>query len=86
MSTQTASRVGTFVWHENVSTDPKRAQEFYTQLFGWEIEVFKADEFEYPVGRVVKGLDVVERIGKLGDQSEQPTAVVEILRFRVSAG
>ena len=38
------------------------------------------------VGRVVKGLDVVERIGKLGDQSEQPTAVVEILRFRVSAG
>lgn len=49
MSTQTASRVGTFVWHENVTTDPKRAQEFYTQLFGWEIEVFKTDEFEYPM-------------------------------------
>lgn len=49
MSTQTASRVGTFVWHENVSTDPKRAQEFYTELFGWGIEVFKAGEFEYPM-------------------------------------
>ena len=34
MSTQTASRVGTFVWHENVTDDPKSAQEFYTQLFG----------------------------------------------------
>lgn len=49
MSTQTASRVGTFVWHENVSADPKRAQDFYTQLFGWEIEVFKTDQFEYPM-------------------------------------
>jgi predicted enzyme related to lactoylglutathione lyase len=49
MSTQTASRVGTFVWHENVSTDPERAQEFYKQLFGWETEVFKAGEVEYPM-------------------------------------
>ena len=49
MSTQTASRVGTFVWHENVSTDPKRAQEFYNALFGWGTEVFKTDEFEYPM-------------------------------------
>jgi len=49
MTTQTASRVGTFVWHENVTTDPKRAQEFYTQLFGWGIEVFKAGELEYPM-------------------------------------
>lgn len=36
------------------------------------------------VGKVVKGLDVVERIGKLGDQSEQPTTTVEIESFRVS--
>jgi len=49
MSTSTASRVGTFVWHENVTADPKRAQEFYTQLFGWEIELFKGDGFEYPM-------------------------------------
>jgi peptidyl-prolyl cis-trans isomerase B (cyclophilin B) len=37
-------------------------------------------------GRVTKGLGVVERIGKLGDQSEQPTATVEILSFRVKSG
>jgi peptidyl-prolyl cis-trans isomerase B (cyclophilin B) len=37
-------------------------------------------------GKVTKGLDVVERIGKLGDQSEQPTAVVEIESFRVTSG
>ncbi len=49
MSTQVTSRIGTFVWHENVTTDPKRAQEFYTELFGWDIEVFKTDEFEYPM-------------------------------------
>jgi peptidyl-prolyl cis-trans isomerase B (cyclophilin B) len=30
------------------------------------------------VGKVTKGLDVVDRIGKLGDQNEQPTRVVEI--------
>jgi cyclophilin family peptidyl-prolyl cis-trans isomerase len=37
------------------------------------------------VGKVSKGLDVVERIGKLGDQSEQPTATIEIESFRVSS-
>jgi cyclophilin family peptidyl-prolyl cis-trans isomerase len=30
------------------------------------------------VGKVTKGLDVVERIGQLGNQSEQPTEVVAI--------
>jgi cyclophilin family peptidyl-prolyl cis-trans isomerase len=34
-------------------------------------------------GKVTKGLNVVERIGKLGDQSEQPTTTVEILSLRV---
>src|SRR5438067_13777080 len=48
MSTVT-TQVGRFVWHENVSTDPKRAQDFYTQLFGWQIELFKTGEFEYPM-------------------------------------
>lgn len=37
------------------------------------------------VGKVTRGLDVVERIGKLGDQSEQPTFTVEIESLRVSA-
>lgn len=49
MSTQVTSRIGTFVWHENVSTDPAKAQEFYGQLFGWGVEVFKAGDFEYPM-------------------------------------
>jgi hypothetical protein len=49
MSTDVTTAVGTFVWRENVSTDPQRAQDFYTQLFGWEIEHFKAGEFEYPM-------------------------------------
>jgi cyclophilin family peptidyl-prolyl cis-trans isomerase len=30
------------------------------------------------IGKVTDGLDVVDRIGKLGDASEQPTQVVEI--------
>jgi uncharacterized protein len=46
MSTVT-STVGTFVWHEQVSSDPKRAQDFYTRLFGWEAEVFKPGEIDY---------------------------------------
>ena len=30
MSTDVTTAVGTFVWRENVSTDPQRAQAFYT--------------------------------------------------------
>ena len=41
------STVGKFVWHEQVSPDPKQAQDFYTQLFGWETELFKAGEVDY---------------------------------------
>jgi predicted enzyme related to lactoylglutathione lyase len=39
--------VGKFVWHEQVSSDPKQAQDFYTQLLGWDTEVFKPGEFDY---------------------------------------
>src|SRR5919201_2767891 len=42
-----ASTVGKFVWHEQVSPDPKQAQDFYTHLFGWNTEVFKPGEFDY---------------------------------------
>jgi cyclophilin family peptidyl-prolyl cis-trans isomerase len=38
------------------------------------------------VGRVVKGMDVVERIGQLGDQSQQPVMPVVISTLRVSGG
>jgi hypothetical protein len=39
--------VGRFVWHEQVSSDPKQAESFYTQLFGWGTEVYKAGETDY---------------------------------------
>ncbi len=42
-----ATNVGKFVWHEQVSLEPKQAQDFYTQLFGWESEVFKPGEVDY---------------------------------------
>ena len=35
------------------------------------------------IGTVIKGLDVVDRIGTLGDASQQPTQVVEIQRATV---
>ena len=36
------------------------------------------------IGKVTDGLDVVDRIGKLGDASEQPTEVVEIEQATVT--
>jgi predicted enzyme related to lactoylglutathione lyase len=42
-----SSTVGKFVWHEQVSSDPKQAQDFYTRLFGWGTEVFKPGEVDY---------------------------------------
>src|SRR2546428_6491538 len=42
-----ATTAGKFVWHEQVSSDPKQAQDFYTQLFGWGTEVFKSGELDY---------------------------------------
>jgi predicted enzyme related to lactoylglutathione lyase len=49
MSTDVTTAVGTFVWRENVSSDPQRAEDFYTQLFGWEIEHFKSGDVDYPM-------------------------------------
>jgi len=45
--TTVASTVGKFVWHEQVSGDPKQAQDFYTQLFGWGVEIFRPGEMDY---------------------------------------
>jgi predicted enzyme related to lactoylglutathione lyase len=36
-----------FVWHEQVSDDPQQAQAFYTQLFGWGIDLWKPGEIDY---------------------------------------
>jgi predicted enzyme related to lactoylglutathione lyase len=42
-----AATIGKFVWHEQVSSDPKQAQDFYMQLFGWDAEVFRPGEADY---------------------------------------
>ena len=47
MSTQVTTAVGKFVWHEHVSTQPAKAQEFFKQLLGWDYEVFKPGEVDY---------------------------------------
>ncbi len=39
--------VGTFVWHEQVSSDPGQAKAFYTELLGWGTETFKPGELDY---------------------------------------
>jgi predicted enzyme related to lactoylglutathione lyase len=45
--TTTATAVGKFVWHEQVSSDPGQAKDFYTELFGWGTELFKPGEMDY---------------------------------------
>ena len=45
--TTTATAVGKFVWHEQVSADPGQAKDFYTKLFGWGTEIFKAEGMDY---------------------------------------
>jgi uncharacterized protein len=41
--------VGAFVWHDHVSDDVEAARNFYTQLLGWETEVWKPGEVDYPM-------------------------------------
>ena len=50
-----ATKVGKFVWHEQVSSDPTQAESFYTQLFGWGTEVFKPGEADYTMISVSGG-------------------------------
>jgi predicted enzyme related to lactoylglutathione lyase len=35
---------GKFVWFEHTSSDPKRAQAFYAELFGWTVQAFLHDD------------------------------------------
>ena len=62
--TQTTAR---FVWHDLMSRDPEKAKAFYTELFGWKIQIKDMGEFgEYdmlmagatPIGGIV-GLSIV---------------------------
>ncbi len=47
MATDVKTSVGRFVWHDCNSTDPEKAKAFYTELFGWELEVWKPGEMDY---------------------------------------
>ena len=49
MATDVSTRVGRFVWHDLLTGDVERAKAFYTDLLGWEIEVFKPGEMDYPM-------------------------------------
>jgi uncharacterized protein len=49
MSTSVQTALGRFVWHDHISGDAEAARAFYTQLLGWEIEIWKAGEFDYPM-------------------------------------
>jgi predicted enzyme related to lactoylglutathione lyase len=42
-----ASEEGAFCWADLTTTDPKKAVNFYSQLFGWETEVSKNDPSGY---------------------------------------
>lgn len=53
---------GRFVWHDLMTTDAARSQEFYTSLLGWEIHPVPMGEFTYrmimagpgPIGGIVE--------------------------------
>ena len=49
MSTPTKTVTGTFVWHDHMSNDAASAQGFYGKLLGWQTEVFKPGEMDYPM-------------------------------------
>ena len=49
MSTGVQTAVGRFVWHDLATTDVDNAKDFYARLFGWETEVWKPGEMDYPM-------------------------------------
>jgi uncharacterized protein len=52
MSTQARTAVGRFVWHDHSSADVEQARDFYRDLLGWEYEVWKPGEADYPMIKV----------------------------------
>jgi uncharacterized protein len=49
MTTQMQTAVGRFVWHDLNTTDVEAATRFYTELLGWDVEVWKPGEMDYPM-------------------------------------
>ena len=38
---------GRFLWYELLTTDPRKAQDFYTKLLGWGLENWSGPGMEY---------------------------------------
>jgi predicted enzyme related to lactoylglutathione lyase len=51
LSTNVQTKVGTFIWHENNSTDAGNATSFYTELLGWQTEAWPGEQ-EYTIIKV----------------------------------
>jgi uncharacterized protein len=51
LSTDVRTKVGTFIWHENNSTDVGKAKSFYTELLGWDTEAWPGEQ-EYTIIKV----------------------------------
>jgi predicted enzyme related to lactoylglutathione lyase len=49
MATGVQTQIGRFVWHGLNTSDVDRATTFYTKLLGWQIEVYKPGEMDYPM-------------------------------------
>jgi uncharacterized protein len=53
LSTGVQTKIGTFIWHENQSTDVEKAKSFYTELLGWQTEKWQgASEIDYTIIQV----------------------------------
>jgi predicted enzyme related to lactoylglutathione lyase len=46
-----ARETGRIVWHELLTPDVETAQRFYRELFGWELELWRPEEGDYPMIR-----------------------------------
>ena len=51
MSTGVQTKIGTFIWHGNQSTDVEKAKSFYTELLGWQTEEWPGEQ-EYTIIKV----------------------------------
>jgi predicted enzyme related to lactoylglutathione lyase len=49
MGTGVKTSAGRFVWHDHMSGGAEKAKAFYGHLLGWETEVWKPGELDYPM-------------------------------------
>jgi predicted enzyme related to lactoylglutathione lyase len=56
LSVDVKTLIGKFVWHDHTSNDPEEARRFYSELLGWQTEVWKPGEMDYPMIKVGDGM------------------------------